>query len=291
MLNRLSLKWFEAIFGVSWPRLRVGARLKAIPWWLIAIAFIAVYTALTIYNRPTYRQAFDFIKVGLSITLSTTLFAFAIAVVLGLITGLGRLSNNVLLKNAATLYIEIVRGIPMLVLIFYIALVGMPGVVSGLNQLGHWLIGLGITSLGSSLSGLENNAVSMGVRAIVALSITYGAFLAEVFRAGIQSIPKGQMEAARSLGMTYGQAMRFVILPQAIRNILPALGNDFISMLKDSSLVSVLAVRDITQVTRLYAARSFQYQEAYTTLAVMYLTMTMVLSFIVKGIEKRLHRV
>jgi polar amino acid transport system permease protein len=85
--------------------------------------------------------------------------------------------------------------------------------------------------------------------------------------------------------------MRFVILPQAIRNILPALGNDFISMLKDSSLVSVLAVRDITQVTRLYAARSFQYQEAYTTLAVMYLTMTMVLSFIVKGIEKRLHRV
>jgi polar amino acid transport system permease protein len=171
MLNRLSLKWFEAIFGVSWPRLRVGARLKAIPWWLIAIAFIAVYTALTIYNRPTYRQAFDFIKVGLSITLTTTLFAFAIAVVLGLITGLGRLSNNVLLKNAATLYIEIVRGIPMLVLIFYIALVGMPGVVSGLNQLGHWLIGLGITSLGSSLSGLENNAVSMGVRAIVAHSI------------------------------------------------------------------------------------------------------------------------
>lgn len=291
MLNRLSLKWFEAIFGVSWPSLRLGARLITIPWWLIAIAFIAVYTAITIYSRPTYRQAFDFIKVGLSITLTTTLFAFAIALLLGLITGLGRLSNNVVLKNAATLYIEIVRGIPMLVLIFYIALVGMPGVVSGLNQLGHWLIGLGATSLGSPLSQLENNAVSMGVRAIVALSITYGAFLAEVFRAGIQSIPKGQMEAARSLGMTYGQAMRFVILPQAVRNILPALGNDFISMLKDSSLVSVLAVRDITQVTRLYAARSFQYQEAYTTLAVMYLTMTMVLSFIVKGIEKRLHRV
>ncbi|KPL84720.1 amino acid ABC transporter [Thermanaerothrix daxensis] len=276
---------------MSWPRLHWGARLKAIPWWLVAMGLIAIYTAITIYSRPSYRQAFDFIKVGLSITLSTTLFAFGIAVVIGLITGLGRLSNNLLFKNLATLYIELVRGIPMLVLIFYIALVGMPGVVSALNQLGHWLSGVGAGELGSRLSSLENNAISMGVRAITALSITYGAFLAEVFRAGIQSIPKGQMEAARSLGMTYGQAMRFVILPQAVRNILPALGNDFISMLKDSSLVSVLAVRDITQVTRLYAARSFQYQEAYTTLAVMYLTMTMVLSFIVKAIEKRMHRV
>jgi polar amino acid transport system permease protein len=97
------------------------------------------------------------------------------------------------------------------------------------------------------------------------------------------------MEAARSLGMSYGQAMRYVILPQAIRNILPALGNDFISMLKDSSLVSVLAVRDITQVARLHAGSTFRFREAYTILAIFYLTMTLMLSAVVQTIEKRLH--
>jgi len=127
----------------------------------------------------------------------------------------------------------------------------------------------------------------MQLRAVIALSVTYGAFSAEIFRAGIQSIHKGQMEAARSQGMTYGQAMRYIILPQAIRNVLPALGNDFISMLKDSSLVSVLAVRDITQVAKLYAGQTFRYPEAYLTLAVLYLSMTMLLSLGVKALEKR----
>jgi polar amino acid transport system permease protein len=95
------------------------------------------------------------------------------------------------------------------------------------------------------------------------------------------------MEAARSLGMSYGQAMRYIILPQAVRNVLPALGNDFVAMLKDSSLVSVLAVRDITQVARLYAGSSFRFREAYTTLAVMYLTMTVILSSGVRVLERR----
>jgi len=129
----------------------------------------------------------------------------------------------------------------------------------------------------------------MNARAIIALSITYSAFLAEIFRAGIQSVDSGQMEAARSQGLTYAQAMRFIILPQALRNILPALGNDFISLLKDSSLVSILAVRDITQVARLYAGSTFEYTTTYTTLAVMYLTMTILLSFLVKFVERRLN--
>jgi len=128
----------------------------------------------------------------------------------------------------------------------------------------------------------------MSSRAVVALSITYGAFTAEIFRAGIQSVHPGQMEAARSQGMSYGQAMRNVILPQAIRNMLPALGNDFISMLKDSSLVSVLAVRDVTHLARLYAGGSFRFTEAYTTLAVLYLCMTILLSLVVKYIERRI---
>jgi polar amino acid transport system permease protein len=96
------------------------------------------------------------------------------------------------------------------------------------------------------------------------------------------------MEAARSLGMSYGQAMRYIILPQAIRNVLPALGNDFVAMVKDSSLVSVLAVRDITQMARVYAGSSFRYREAYVTIAVMYLTLTVILSILVGQIEKRL---
>lgn len=128
----------------------------------------------------------------------------------------------------------------------------------------------------------------MNTRAIIALAFTYGAYLAEIFRAGIQSISRGQMEAARSLGMSYAQSMRYVILPQAIRNVLPALGNDFVAMVKDSSLVSVLAVRDITQVSRLYAGSTFRFREAYVTLAVLYLTMTVILSLLVQLLERRL---
>jgi polar amino acid transport system permease protein len=127
-------------------------------------------------------------------------------------------------------------------------------------------------------------------RAVAALAISYGAFSAEIFRAGIESIGKGQMEAARSLGMNYFQAMRYIILPQAIRRVLPPLGNDFIAMLKESSLVSALGVRDITQLGKLYAASSFQFFATYNAVAFIYLTMTILLSLGVKGLENRLKR-
>jgi polar amino acid transport system permease protein len=174
------------------------------------------------------------------------------------------------------------------VLIFFIALVGVPVLVDGLNNIGFWLEARGVGLLSNIFTALTNQDISMNSRAIVALSVTYGAYLAEIFRAGIQSIAKGQMEAARSLGMSYGQAMRYVILPQAIRNVLPALGNDFVAMVKDSSLVSVLAVRDITQVSRLYAGSTFRFRESYVILAVMYLTMTVILSLLVQFLERRL---
>jgi len=146
----------------------------------------------------------------------------------------------------------------------------------------------GLSSAGALFTAFNNQNISMNVRAIVALAVTYGAYLAEIFRAGIQSIEPGQMEAARSLGMSYGQAMRHIILPQAIRNVLPALGNDFVAMVKDSSLVSVLAVRDITQVSRLYAGSTFRFREAYVTLSVLYLTMTVMLSLAVQAVERRM---
>ncbi len=265
-------------------------RLRSIPWWLVAIIFIAALTAFSIATNAEFQKAFQFIKAGLWVTISTTLFAFLIAILLGLFTGLGRISNNTFVKNLATFYVEFIRGVPMLVLIFFIAYVGVPAAVDAFKNLGVWLVSLGAVGLGSWLSGFENSAVPMNIRAVIALATTYGAFLAEIFRAGIQSIGRGQMEAARSQGMSYWQAMRYIILPQAIRNVLPALGNDFISMLKDTSLVSILAVRDITQIAKLYAGRTFQYEQSYITLAVLYLTMTVLLSFLIKMIEKRIRK-
>jgi polar amino acid transport system permease protein len=175
------------------------------------------------------------------------------------------------LRNVAITYIEFIRGVPILVLIFTIAFAIVPAAASLL-----------------SVFGLSNNSISLSTRAIVALAMIYGAFLAEVFRAGIESIPPGQMEAARSVGMTHVQAMRHIILPQAIRNVLPALGNDFIAMLKDSSLVSVLGVRDLTQMARLRASSNFRYEETYFTLTLFYLVMTLVLSLLLQWFQRRI---
>ena len=159
---------------------------------------------------------------------------------------------------------------PTLVLIFTVAYVIVPAVADTL--------------------GISGQIITPAVRGISALSIIYGAFLAEVFRAGIESVPGGQMEAARSLGLNGGQAMRHVILPQAIRNVLPALGNDFIAMLKDSSLISVLAVRDITQQARLFAGSTFRFRESYLVLTFLYLTMTIALSLLLRWYERRLRQ-
>jgi len=272
---------------IDYSKRSLKSKLQNFPWWFAALIAIAISMYVAIAITPSYREAFVFIRAGLGITITTTLTAFLFAILLGLLTGLGRISNSIFFRNLATLYVEFIRGVPMLVLIFFIAFVGLPAVVGGLNALGHWFASINLTFAATPLLALENKNINMNARAIIALTVTYGAFLAEIFRAGIQSISKGQMEAARSQGMSYWQAMFYIILPQAIRNVLPALGNDFVAMLKDSSLVSVLAVRDITQVARLYAGRSFRYDEAYTTLVVMYLTMTVVLSLLVKYLERR----
>jgi polar amino acid transport system permease protein len=279
----------------------VGRRLVDLPWWFFGIVVIALWAAFTIATNANYTTAALRIFTGgkpltlasalrwaIFVTLRISLVAYLIAAILGLITGLARMSNNVVLKNASRLYIELVRGIPMLVLIFFIALVLVPAAIGMIHGLGEWLNSLGLTAIGGVFSSIDPRKVPMEFRAVIALAITYGAFLAEVFRAGIQSIGRGQMEAARSLGMSYGHAMRYVILPQAIRNILPALGNDFVSMVKDSSLVSLLAVGDITQSAKLYSGSTFRFREAYVTLSVLYLTMTVLLSLGVQAYERSL---
>lgn len=238
------------------------------PWWLVAIIGFLVLMATVIVLQERYNAAFDFIISGIRLTLYTTLAAFLIALIIGLFVGLGRISHNVVIRNLAITYVEFIRGVPTLVLIFTLAIVIVPSAAQAV--------------------GIDNQAISGNSRAIAALAIIYGAFLAEIFRAGIESIPPGQMEAARSLGMTYAQAMRFIVLPQVIRNISPALGNDFIAMLKDSSLVSVLAVHDLTQRARLYAGSTFRFRESYLVLTFTYLTLTLVLSLFLRWYERRL---
>ena len=135
---------------------------------------------------------------------------------------------------------------------------------------------------------INNGNVPMLVRAIIALSVFYGAYIAEVFRAGIESVSRGKREGGAYLGLNDRQVMRFIVLPQAFRNMLPALGNDFISMMKDSSLLSVLAVEDLTYRGRLYSGSTFRFAETYLVLTVLYLCITLLLSALQRQLEKRL---
>ena len=223
------------------------------------------------------------------VTIYVTLIAFTLAMLFGLLIGLMRVSGGGLAREVSTFYVEIVRGVPMLVILYYIAFVGVPPLVAGINWIGKLLQGTRfMAAIGHTAGQLQVRDVNFTARAIIALTIGYSAFISEIFRAGIQSIGRGQMEAARSLGMSGGQAMRYVILPQAVRNVLPPLGNDFIAMLKDSSLVSVLGVQDITQLGKVYSASTFRFFETYNVVAYLYLVMTVGLALVVRVIEKRM---
>jgi polar amino acid transport system permease protein len=277
----------------SSTQVRLTNTLAGLPWWLLVLILTGILLAYSFYVDQTYNDVFAFLKVGIITTVRVTLIAYAIAITLGLLTGLGRVSKNPVIYNVATVYVQVMRGLPILVTILYVAFVFLPAVIVQINTLGEFLANLNVlgsdnvlAKLGDRRAGLE---VNFEIRAIIALAISYGAFSAEIFRAGIESIGRGQMEAARSLGMSYIQAMRYIVLPQAVRRVLPPLGNDFIAMLKESSLVSALGVQDITQLGRLYSASSFEYLKTYNVVAFMYLTMTILLSLGVKGMEKRLH--
>jgi len=191
----------------------------------------------------------------------------------GLLVGLGRLSKSKVINGISTVYVEVIRGIPLLVqlLFWYFA---FPSVVQAIGN------SLNIEALKNYLA----NPVGM---AILGLTFCYAAYMAEIYRAGIQSIPKGQMEAARSLGMSHFESMRYVILPQAVRIILPPVGNEFISLLKDSSLVSLVAVAVISRRGREFMAANFIPLETWTMVALLYLTMTLFSARIVTFIEHK----
>lgn len=243
-------------------------RMAEWPWWLIVAVLIGLFISLQIVTNERLSIIFKAIASGIVVTIRVTLAAYLSAVIIGLIVGFARVSKNKIILNVASFYVELVRGVPILVLLMYIAFVAVPLIADFLN--------------------VRTRDFPNELRVVIGLAIAYGAFESEIFRAGIQSIEKGQMEAARALGMNYFQGMRYIILPQAIRRVLPALGNDFIAMLKDSSLVSVLGVQDITQITKLYAASTFLFFQSYSILAFIYLTMTVLLSRVVRALEIRL---
>ena len=257
---------------------RPAPLLSRVPWWLLAVGLLFVLGAWGIAGDTTYSQIFRSLQAGIWTTLWVTAIAFSAATILGLLVALARTSGNRLLRELATFYVEIVRGIPVLVFLFYVAFVGAPATVSAIN----WLL----QPLGTNITIRQ---FDFAWRAIVALTICYSAFIAEIFRAGIEAVERGQLEAARSLGLSPWKCFRLVTFPQALRTILPPLANDFVSMIKDSALVSALGVQDITQLGKVYSSGTFLFFESYNVVAFLYLTMTISLSLLVRLLERHLN--
>ena len=252
------------------------------PWWLVVLVLIGIALAAVIVTNDIYTQVFRTVANGVGVTVFVTLVAFVLATVLGLGIALLGLSDSIVLRQIARFYIEIIRGIPILVLLFYIAFVGAPGVVAAYNFLISPLVKAGVTE------PILVRDLSLMWRAIIALMIGYSSFIAEIFRAGFQSVDIGQIEAAKSLGLSRYRRFRLVVFPQAIRVIFPPLSNDFVSMVKDSSLVSVLGVADITQMGKVYASGSFRFFETYSIVTYIYLILTIGLSLFLRRIEKKM---
>lgn len=254
------------------------------PWWLVGAGLIGVALLIDVVLDPKAMQILEVIGRGVWVTIFVTLVAFALAAALGLGLAVMALSGSRALRQIARFYVEIVRGVPILVLLFYVAFVGAPALVHGVNALISPLTQAGW------IEPLQVRDFSLMWRAIIALAIGYSAFLSEIFRAGIQAVDKGQVEAGKALGLNRWQRFRHIVMPQAIRTVLPPLGNDFVAMVKDSSLVSVLGVADIAQMAKIHSAGSFLYFETYTVAAYVYLVMTIGLSLMLRSLERRMRR-
>jgi len=196
---------------------------------------------------------------GLWTTLWLSLVSGVVGLLLGLVTGLCRLSSNPTLRHLSTVYVELVRGTPLLVQIFIF----------------YFFIGT-VLNLSREFAG------------VAALALFTGAYVAEIVRSGVQSIAKGQGEAARSLGLDAGQSMRYVILPQAFKRVLPPLAGQFISLVKDTSLVSVIAITELTKSGREAITTSFSTFEIWFCVAALYLVINLPLSYFASRLERRL---
>lgn len=252
------------------PGAEPSARMDA--WWWLVVGVVALIIMMVVTSPDPYMRILIFVRDGIWVTIYVTVLSFLFTLILGLFGGLGRLSKNRVIYSIATLYVELIRGIPLMV------------------QLIWWYFAFPVVlqSIGRSLNlpALSNYQASALPMAVMGLTFCYGAYMSEIYRAGIQSIPDGQMEAAKSLGMNYFKAMRFIILPQAVRVIMPPMGNEFIALLKDSSLVSVVAVADLTRRGREFMSTNFTPIEVWNMVALIYLTMTLFSARVVSRIEK-----
>lgn len=205
-------------------------------------------------------KALPILLLGAGVTIEITAVSVFIGFCIGLFVGIARICKVKVLRILAAIYADCIRGTPLLVQIFliYFALPIMTG-----------------------------QRVEPFVAAVAACGINSGAYVSEIFRAGIQAIDAGQMEAGRSLGLSWWQTMYYIILPQAVRNILPPLGNEFIAMLKDSSLVSVIGFEELTRRGQLIIAQTYGSFEIWSTVAILYLIMTLAISRVVAMLEKK----
>ncbi len=251
---------------------------KDFPWWLVAVVAIGLYLFWQVFTVEEYSRVLSTLRRGIWVTIYVTVISYAMACLLGLLLALAGLSRSLVLRQVSRFYIEIMRGIPIIVLLLYVAFVLAPALVAAWNFV--------LEKLG--FDPIRNRDFSLLWRAVIALTLAYSSFLAEVFRAGLQSVDEGQIEAAEALGLSRWQRFRFIVFPQALRTILPPLGNDFVAMVKDSSLVSVLGVTDVTQLGKVTAAGNFRYFETYNVVALVYLTITITLSLALRRFEKRM---
>lgn len=243
------------------------------PWWLYLLFIIGIIILLITTSPTPYKDMLVFVSDGLWVTVYVSLITFGLVIILGLFGGLGRLSRNPLIRGIATIYVETIRGIPVLVQLYF-WYYAFPSIIQDIGR----------SMENPALAAYKADAVTM---AIFGLAFCYAAYMSEIYRAGIQSISKGQMEAARSLGMSYVQAMRHIIIPQAVRVILPPVGNEFIALIKDSSLISVVAVADMTRRTREFASAKFVPIPSWIMLGLLYLVLTIFSARIVAWIERR----
>ena len=215
---------------------------------------------LMTFDMDLVFNSFPLLLIGAGVTIQITLLSTAIGFVIGLIVGVARISHVRLLRMLAEVYVEFFRGTPLLVQIFLFYF---------------------------ALPVLTGQRIDPFIAAISACGINSGAYVAEIFRAGIQSVDDGQMEAGRSLGMTWLQTMRYIIVPQAFKRVIPPLGNEFIAMLKDSSLVSVIGFEELTRRGQLIIAKTYGSFEIWMSVAVIYLVMTLTISRFVAYLERR----
>ncbi len=229
-------------------------------WRTTFLGSVALLACLVIFKPDPYLHILKICASGIPVTFECTILAIIGAIVLGTICGLGSVSKKQVFNRISGIYVELIRGIPLLVQLIFI--------YYALGKLAH----------------IEGMAA-----AVIAMAVCFGAYMGEIVRSGIQAIPKGQMEAAVALGMSRAQAFSTIILPQAVKVILPSIGNEFISMLKDSSLVSTIALSDILRRGKEYISRTFQSLETMLVVALIYLIITLMLSRLVGLMEERLN--